>query len=288
MAVRERWPTKEVVRGYVLLPHATPIIAVMTATAMFAFIARGGWPGGVDLAMLLIAMFGGQIAVGAVNELVDVELDRESKPDKPIAAGLVSEQGARMMALAGIALMVIGSLRFSFVAFALCALGTGLGIAYSFWFKRSAWSAIPYVLAIPLIPIWVWEALETVPAVMLALYPVAVPSIVAVQIAQSVPDIKADRSVGVRTLAVALGERRATMAARILVALSAVLSAGLARTALEWPEIAVVAGAVAGGIMILDAFIWARDPDRARMLMFPLVAGAVGVLGIGWVMAAAG
>ncbi len=116
-----------VVRAYILLPHLTPIIAVMTGTAAFAWIARGGWPGGVDFSMLMVAMFGGQIAVGAVNELVDVELDRVSKPSKPLVTGLATERGARVMAGTGMVLMALGSLRFSLMALALCAFGNGAG-----------------------------------------------------------------------------------------------------------------------------------------------------------------
>lgn len=277
-----------VVRAYVLLPHATPIMAVLAATAAFAFVARGGWPGTVDLGMLLLAMFGGQIAVGAVNELVDVELDRASKPDKPLVSGLATERGARLMAATGMLLMVLGSLRFSLAAFALCALGTGLGIAYSFWFKRTPWSWLPYVLAIPLAPIWVWTALDAVPGALLALYPVAIPGLVALQLAQSIPDIEADRSVGVRTLAVLLGEGRAGVATRLLVTLSAVMAAVLAFFVLERPLFPVLAAGLATGVMLVDVVARQDDIHRARLRMFPLVVLAVGVVGIGWALGMTG
>lgn len=273
-----------VVRAYVLLPHATPILAVMTGTAAFAFVASGGWPGAANLGMLLLAMFGGQIAIGAVNELVDIELDRVSKPSKPLVTGLATERGARTMVVAGMALMILGSLRFSLAAFALCALGTGLGIAYSFWFKRTSWSWIPYVLAIPLIPFWVWTALDDVPSALLAVYPVAIPGLVALQLAQSIPDIEADRSIDVRTLAVVLGERRARGATRGLVALSALLAAIMAVFVLEQPVFAVGAAGLSIGLVVFEAVIPARDVRRARMRLFPLVVLAVGLLGVGWAL----
>jgi 4-hydroxybenzoate polyprenyltransferase len=277
-----------VVHAYLVLPHAVPIIAVVTATAAFAFVARGGWPGGPDIGMLLLAMFGGQLAVGAVNELVDVELDRASKPHKPIPAGLVSERGARVMVWSGLALMVIGSLRFSIVAFALCALGTGLGIAYSLWFKRTAWSWIPYILAIPLIPIWVWTALEDVPLALLALYPIAVPALIAIQIAQSIPDVAADRGVGVRTLAALAGEERARILCWGLALLSVVLATLFAPRVVSEAAPVWIASVASMVLIGVNVVLWRRDRDLGRMSCFPCIAVAVAVIGVGWTVGMVG
>lgn len=288
MTFRRLLPQRDVILAYGRLPHLTPIVAVLTATAAFAFIARGGWPGGVDLVMLLLAMLGGQLGVGAINELVDVDLDRVAKPSKPLVTGLATERGARIMIVAGLALMVLGSLRFSVPAFALCALGTGLGIAYSLWFKRTAWSWVPYILAIPLIPIWVWTALDDVPSALLVLYPIAIPALVAVQIAQSLPDIEGDASTGVRTLAVAIGEGRArAMVAGCLLA-SALMAAIAAPFVVERPWLVWIAALAAIGLVALNAAIWRTNPERARLATFPMIAGAVGLIGVGWALGMAG
>lgn len=90
-----------VIRAYLMLPHAVPILVVMVATAAFSYIATGGNPGVGSLASLLIAMLGGQLAIGATNELVDVEIDRASRPHKPIPAGLVSRRRALTVVLVG-------------------------------------------------------------------------------------------------------------------------------------------------------------------------------------------
>src|SRR5688500_6395010 len=140
-------PTRrQIVRGYLVLPHAVPVLVVMAATAIFALIAAGGWPGVGPMGRLLGAMLGAQLAIGAGNELVDVDLDRLSKPDKPVAAGLVSRRGAGMVVVAGVVLLITLSLSFGFASLLLCALGTGTGIAYSLWFKRTIWSWIPYLV----------------------------------------------------------------------------------------------------------------------------------------------
>ncbi|MDQ2683420.1 MAG: UbiA family prenyltransferase, partial [Chloroflexota bacterium] len=218
----------QVLRGYLVLPHAVPILVVLGATAAFALVAGDGWPGVGTTFRLLGAMLGGQLAIGALNELVDAGLDAVAKPDKPIPAGLVSRRGAWTVTAAGLLLMTALGATFGVVPFLLLVVGTGAGIAYSLWFKRTIWSWVPYLVALPLLPIWVWSALDEVPAGAFAIYPIGAAAVVAIQIAQSLPDVAVDRASGVRTLAVALGERTARIACWAALALAAGLAAGLA------------------------------------------------------------
>ncbi|CAN5809227.1 hypothetical protein BH20CHL2_BH20CHL2_10760 [soil metagenome] len=288
MTVSQRPSFRQVVHGYLVLPHAVPIIVVMTATAAFALVAASGWPGLGQMARLLGAMFGGQIAIGAVNELVDVELDRVAKPDKPIPAGLVSEHGARIMAITGVSVMAVLSPTFGVDAFLLCALGTGAGVVYSFWFKRTIWSWIPYLVALPLLPIWVWTALSEVDPGMFAIYPIGAAAVIAVQIAQSLPDVRADQESGVRTLAVALGSSRARKVCWGAMILAASLAAALAPLLTTQPGRVWIAAVATYGLVGLNAFLWSRNARAGTMACFPCVAVSAGILGIGWTAALIG
>ena len=288
MTVSQRPSFRQVVHCYLVLPHAVPIIVVMTATAAFALVAASGWPGLGQMARLLGAMFGGQIAIGAVNELVDVELDRVAKPDKPIPAGLVSEHGARIMAITGVSVMAVLSLTFGVDAFLLCALGTGAGVVYSFWFKRTIWLWIPYLVALPLLPIWVWTALSEVDPGMFAIYPIGAAAVIAVQIAQSLPDVRADQESGVRTLAVALGSSRARNACWGAMILAASLAAALAPLLTTQPGRVWIGAVATYGLVGLNAFLWSRNARAGTMACFPCVAVSAGILGIGWTAALIG
>lgn len=281
--IRPTW--RQVVHGYLVLPHAVPIFVVMTATAAFALIASRGWPGPGPMSWLLLAMFGGQLAIGAVNEIVDADLDARTKPEKPIPAGLVSRRGAWTMAIGGCLAMTVFSLRFGFPAFLVCALGTGVGIAYSVWFKRTIWSWIPYLVALPLLPIWVWLALSEVDPGLFAIYPIGAAAVIAVQIAQSIPDVEADAQGNVRTLAVALGPDRARLACWGSLLFAAVLACLLAPWLTEAPLYVWGAAAVAGSLVAVNAAIWARDARAGAMACFPCVAASAVVLGIGWTLA---
>ena len=279
-------PTRrQVLHGYLVLPHAVPIIVVMTATAAFALVAAGGWPGFGPMIRLLGAMFGGQLAIGAVNELADAELDRVAKPSKPIPAGLVSPRGAGVLAVGGLILMTALSLSFGLASFVLCALGTGSGLAYSLWFKRTIWSWIPYLVALPLLPIWVWATLSSVAPGLFAIYPIGAAAVIAVQIAQSLPDVDADRASGVRTLAVALGTVPARNACWGAMLLAAILAAALAPMLTAHPARVWVAALIASGLVIINVGIWMRDARAGAMACFPCIASAAAVLGIGWAAA---
>jgi 4-hydroxybenzoate polyprenyltransferase len=284
-----RAPTPaRVLRGYLLLPHAVPVIVVIAATAAFALIASGGWPGAGPMARLLGAMLGGQVAIGAINELVDVELDRAGKPHKPIAAGIVTERGARTVTVVGLGAMAALSATFGVASLLLCALGTGCGIAYSLWFKRTIWAWVPYLIALPLLPIWVWTALDSVDPALLGVYPLGAGAVIAVQLAQSLPDIAGDRAAGVRTLAVALGARRARLACWGAMALTAAGAALLALWLTDRPGIVLAASAVALALVAFDAVLWRRDPHLGVQAAFPCVASATVLLGLAWVAAIIG
>jgi 4-hydroxybenzoate polyprenyltransferase len=273
---------RQIVHGYLVLPHAVPILAVLVATSAFAFVAARGWPGIADFSCLIGAMFGAQLAIGAVNELVDADLDAIAKPDKPIPAGLVSRRGAMAVLVAGLLLMAAFSVRFSFNAFLLCALGAEVGIAYSIWFKRSIWGWVPYVLAVPLIPIWVWSALSRVDPGLYAIYPIGALAVISIQIAQSLPDLAVDRAAEVRTLAVALGPHRAHLVCWGSLVLAAVIAVAVADWLTEHPERVWLGASGAIALVALNMIIWRVDRQRGTMAAFSCMALAAALLGIGW------
>jgi 4-hydroxybenzoate polyprenyltransferase len=279
---------RDIVHGYLVLPHAVPIIVVMSATAAFALVAARGWPGAGPMGWLLLAMFGGQLAVGAINEIVDAPLDAQSRPSKPIPAGLVTLRGAWLMAIIGLVVMTVASLTFGIPVFLVCAFGTGVGIAYSVWFKRTIWSWVPYLVALPLLPIWVWLALSTVDPGLYAIYPIGAAAVIAVQIAQSLPDVEADTRAHVRTLAVALGARWALLACWGALALAAVLAAVLAPWLTDSAHWVWIMAVIAGVLIAVNAAIWSRDRRRGVLASFPCVSVGAVALGIGWALALIG
>jgi 4-hydroxybenzoate polyprenyltransferase len=271
-------------RGYLLLPHLLPLLVVELATAAFALIARGGVPPLPLFVPLLLAMLGGQLAIGATNELIDLPLDARHQPWKPLPSGAVSVRGARAMVGVGLAMMAVFGLPFGLPAFGLLALGTGLGLAYDLWWKRSSWSWLPYLLALPLLPIWVFLALGRPEPRLLLLYPLGALAAIGVHFAQALPDVTLDRQAGLRTATSRLGAA-ATFAIAWLMTLSA--------PALAWvvadrmgvaPPFAALAAAAGFTIAALIANLALMLLDRriGVAASFPLVALATLANGLAW------
>lgn len=266
--------------AYARLPHAAPILAVLATTAAMTFVVDAGAPAG-RRALVVLAMLGAQVALGVVNELVDVEADRATKPGKPLASGAVSVRGARVMLVAGVTLATFAGAALGWAPLLLCLLGGGIGSAYSVWFKRSRLAWLPYLAALPLLPIWVAVSFGAFDARLFWLYLLGALAVVAVQLAQSVPDVAADRAAGIASATTRLGERRTLLACWGALA----ASAGLV-LALGWPAGSTTAAAmgVAAGVAA-NALVYARAARRAVLLAFPIAAASTGILGLAWVYA---
>lgn len=278
------------IRGYVLLPHLVPVIVVESATLAFAVIAWGGLPPASLLAPMLLGMLGGQLAIGATNELADLPLDLAGKPEKPIPRGDVSVRGARGMVIAGLAMMVGFGLPLGLPAFGLLALGTGLGITYDLWLKRTVWSWLPYLLALPLLPIWVFVALGRPEPRLLLLYPLGALATAGVHFAQALPDVAIDRDAGLETPTSRLGTRT-TFVLAWLAALSApVLALAAGRNlGLGDPLFSIiVAGIVTLLLMTLNIALFSANRRLAIAACFPLVAASTLVSGLAWTLSVAG
>lgn len=275
------------IRGYVLLPHVVPIAFVLATTAALTILATDGSPSPSILVPVLLAMLGGQIAIGAINEVVDAEIDARVKPFKPIPAGLVSRRGALTMAGLGLGAMMWFGAQLGWDSLALCAIGTGVGIAYSLWFKRTVLAWLPYLIALPLLPIWVFVAIGSFEARLLMLYPLGAFAVIAVHLAQSLPDVAADRAAGIRNLTAVLGERRAFVLCWGAVVASAVVAAVAATALGDSVGIPGAAGVVVATLCLSDVVLYRFRSRTGVMACFPCVGASVAILGLGWVFAVA-
>ncbi len=285
---RGRWRrTARIVHAYLVLPHAVPVLVVLGTTAAFAVLAINGIPPLERLVRLLLAMLGGQLAIGAVNEVADTELDAISKPHKPIPAGYVSVRAALVLTSVSLLAMLWFSATFGLPSLLLCSLGTGAGLAYDLWFKRTLFSWLPYLIALPLLPIWVWTAIAPMgfDPRLLALYPLGAFAVVGVHISQALPDTVGDRAAGIRSLSSLLGERRAIITCWLATLFTPVLAVTVAPLLVDRPPVVWLAALTVALLVGLDVLLYTVRRRLGVMACFPCVAVSTAVMGLGWVLA---
>ncbi len=286
---RQQSGWKQSLWGYVSLPHVVPVLVVELATMAFAVVAWGGFPPWRLLLPLVVAMLGGRLAIGALDEPVDLPLDSVAKPWKPLPSGMVTIAGARTMVAVGLVMMTVFGLLIGVQAFTLLAVGTGLGLTYDLWLKRTPWSWLPYVLALPLLPIWVFTALGRPDPRLLFLYPLGALATVGVHFAQALPDTSRDRAAGLRTVTSLLGLWW-TFALAWVAALSAPVLAWIFATRAAERGAADAMGVVAAGavgLMLVNVVLFAKDPRWGATVCFPFVAAVTLISGLVWTVGVA-
>lgn len=272
----------EVLVGHLRLTHPFPsLLDGLVAGA--AALAAGGDP--ATAARLAVSMVLLQASVGSLNDVIDAPSDAGRKPGKPIPAGLVRPRVAGGIAavagLCGVLLAVpSGS---ATVALALVLLV--LGYAYDLWFKGTAWSWLPFALAIPLFPTYGWlGAAGGLPPIWAVLLPTAVLAGTALAVANATVDVERDQAAGLQSVATRLGRPRSRWLNIVLLGTVWALATAtlvLAGELLPWGLAALGGGvAAAAGWVALGA----HDP-HTRERGWEAQAVGVALLAAGWLAA---
>jgi 4-hydroxybenzoate polyprenyltransferase len=272
------------VAGLLRLVHAFPSFLDGIVTATLVAIAGGDTPVAVRLGMGMLLL---QCSIGALNDLADIDLDRETKPGKPIPRGQVTRFQAALVAagclFGGLALAATSGPATLLVAL----LGVSCGYAYDLWLKGTALSWLAWSAGISLLPLFAWlGAGRGVSGGLILLMALAAVSGLALALANGLADYEADTRGGVSSPVVRLGP---TVAWRLAAALEVlVVGVGLV-------SIAVLAAEEAGGALILVGIgivlvlggvgLSARARPESRERGWELQAAGVGVLAAGWVAA---
>jgi 4-hydroxybenzoate polyprenyltransferase len=270
------------------LLHPFPTLMNMLATLLFAGLALGARPSWQIAVPLVIAIGGSQATIGIANDLADRALDRATKKAKPLVAGLVTPREARVLLVAAVALAAVGAAQFGPLSLGLVALGTGLGLAYDLGLKRTTLSWLPYLLAIPLEPIWVWVALGQFTPRLLWLYPIGSALLLALHLANALSDWQGDSSAGVIGLAQQLGRRRAQAVLWIAALLPAALATILGLVLpYRWerfgPALTLALLPIGAGMVLVRR---RPDDDATYRTVFGLLIVSTITLAVGWLAGA--
>lgn len=276
-------------QGFFLLGHPGPVGFHLLAVTLFALLAT--WPHIVWLTLLLVvgAHTAMQLAIAVLNDYCDRKLDSVGKPHKPIPQGLVTPREALIAGCLLIVLMALQLLALPPLAWFLSLLYLTLGMAYNLRLKATPLSGLVFALAMPLIPLYAFAGMGHSLPFLIWLIPVGFLLGVALNLANSLPDLEADTASGARTLAVALGLKRAFFTCNLLLVLSILLILFLhfARVLLIQSQVLFGTLALVGLLFVVLLFYTgAGKAQTTRKTYFYLVTLMCIVLAGGWLIGA--
>ncbi len=287
MRLAEKRRPRDMVSGFFLLCHPGPVAFHVLAVILLALMAA--WP---RLAWLTFGLVVGahaamQLSIAVLNDYCDRRLDAISKKNKPIPRGLIT---AREAFIAGVLLsgcMVLILLFLNPLALLISLLYWSLGLSYNLGLKSTPFSGIVFALAIPLIPVYAFAGMGRISPLLFWLIPVVALLGVALNLANSLPDIEEDATQQANTLAVKLGVRRTFLLCPLLIVTGALLIAGLTFSGLLpariWP-IAIALGSTGMLLFLLLAVSGPGKPVETRKRYFYLVVLTCFVLAGGWLL----
>jgi 4-hydroxybenzoate polyprenyltransferase len=194
-------------KAWLAAAHPFPLTAVLLLTALVGVASADGEPDAARLALVLLAMALSQLAIGWSNDYLDRETDAVQQPWKPLPSGLIDARSMPRAILAVLAGSLAAGVLLGAAPLALLIGGTACGLVYNLKLKDTPFSAVPFVVGLGLLPLYVWLALDVYEDDFLWLYALGTPLALAAHIANTVPDIETDTVAGRRGLAVLLGRK---------------------------------------------------------------------------------
>ncbi len=201
------------------LTHPTGVLVFGATAFLLSVIAQKS---AVDIGLCLritLAVMLAQAGSGVINDLFDMDLDSVAKPWRALPAGLISVPKAVALAAALVLLAILASALVSAISCLLLVCGVATSVLYSALLKRTPFSWLPYVVAYPSLPVWVWISTGAFQAAILAVYLLGAPLVIAIHLVNQLRDYDEDEKLGIRGLVHALGKPRAIAACYLLMAI---------------------------------------------------------------------
>ena len=262
--------------------HPFPIAMVLVLTAVTGVASSRGHFDPWRLALVLLAMLLSQLTIGWSNDYLDRENDRRFQPEKPLARGTVTAGVLVPCAVSALIGAIIVGVLLGAEALMFLIAGTACGLAYDFGVKGTRLSGLPYIGGFALLPPFVWAGLDVFRPVFLGLYGFGPPLVLAVHLANALPDVAGDRLAGKSGLAAVLGRERA-----VGLLFGCLAAAGVIAVAIGvWVgvEAWVLVGTVAA-FAVLCSFALRAFASGAGDWGFRVVAVAAVALAGGWMAA---
>jgi 4-hydroxybenzoate polyprenyltransferase len=277
----------EIILGFFLLSHPVPVLFHIIAVTLFTLLAAWQHPIWNIIVLVIAAHAAMQVSIAMLNDYCDRRLDAESKKNKPIPQGLVRPREALVAGLIMIAVMLALLLLLPPLALFVSLCYLALGQAYNLGLKSTPWSGIVFALAMPLIPLYAFAGVGRVFPFLFWVVPLGFFLGVALNLANSLPDIEKDAAGDAKTLAVFLGVKRSFLACQLLIVLSAALISLLTVLRIVPARPWIVVATLILACLSIEArvlFFGPEKPVETRKLYFYVVTLTCIVLAGGWLL----
>ena len=264
-------PATGVIRALALSCHPIPSLAVTAISAGLAALA-GLSP--ARAALLVAAVFAGQLSIGWSNDAIDAARDRVSeRADKPVASGAVSPRLVAVAAGVALVVAIVLSLALGLLPGLASLTVVACGWLYNLGLKGTVFSFVPYAIAFGTLPAIATLALPQ--PVWPAPWAVLAGALfgVSAHLANVLPDLDDDLQTGVRGLPHRLGRQATAVACPVLLGAAAlVILFGTAAAGgpepWRWPAAVLLLGVCSVGVVIAVR----RPTSRALFLIVIVVA----------------
>jgi 4-hydroxybenzoate polyprenyltransferase len=212
------------IRSLVFLGHPGPSLLVTLVFVAIAGLAGRGVPDVTRVLQLVGTMLPIQLCIGVINDVVDLPADAVAQPYKPLVRGVLGRSTAAWI---GIVLGAVGigvAATINFATLGLGAAALGAGLTYDLGLRRTILSWVPWWGGMAVLPLAASASAGAIPARLLIVIPLSALIAVGLHLANSLPDIDADRLAGVRSLPVVVGVRMARWAGPAALAVAGLLA----------------------------------------------------------------
>jgi 4-hydroxybenzoate polyprenyltransferase len=287
MQITKKRTFNDIILGFFLLSHPIPVLFHIIAVTIFTLLAA--WPHFIwSVIVLVIAAHAAmQVSIAMLNDYCDRRVDAQGKPEKPIPRGLILPREALIAGLLMIAIMLVLLIPLPLLALVISLCYLVLGQGYNLGLKSTPLSGIVFALAMPLIPLYAFAGIGHIPPIILWLVPAGFLLGIALNLANSLPDLEEDQTQGLKTLAVVLGVRRSFTACYTLIVMCAVMIGVLTITGIVPANPWIIVPVLILTFLAIACMIFFFGPEkdlRTRKTYFYLVTLTCIVLAGGWLI----
>jgi 4-hydroxybenzoate polyprenyltransferase len=287
MQIIKKRSFNDILLGFYLLSHPIPVLFHIVAVSIFTLLAA--WPHFTWSVIVLVitAHAAMQISIAMLNDYFDRRIDAQSKPEKPIPRGLIYPHEALIVGLFMIVIMLALLIQLPLLALVISLCYLALGQAYNVGLKSTPLSGIVFALAMPLIPLYAFAGVGRTPPVIFWLVPAGFLLGIALNLANSLPDLEEDAAHGTRTLAVVLGVRRSFTVCQTLIVLCSAMIGLLMITDIVPANPWITAPVIILSCLLVAGMLLFFGPEKSlktRKTYFYLVTLTCIVLAGGWLI----